>query len=59
MIMAPGSHMIWQFQIFAADQTTKNSSGNDTSPKKVVGSYLYNAYNAYNAGLKDTLTHKS
>lgn len=51
MIMAPGPHMIWQFQEFAADQTTKNSSGNDTSPKKVVWSYLDNAYNA---GLKDT-----
>lgn len=51
MLMAPGPHMIWQFQEFAADQTTKNSSGNDTSPKKMVWSYLDNEYNA---GLKDT-----
>ena len=40
MLMTPGAHMIWQFQEFGADQTTKNSSGNDTSPKRVVWSYL-------------------
>lgn len=45
MLMAPGAHMIWQFQEFGADQTTKNDSGNDTSPKKVVWSYLDNEYN--------------
>lgn len=44
MLMSPGAHMIWQFQEFGADQTTKNSSGNDTSPKKVIWSYLDNAY---------------
>lgn len=51
MLMSPGAHMIWQFQEFGADQTTKNESGNDTSPKKVVWSYLDNEYRA---GLKDT-----
>lgn len=40
MLMSPGAHMIWQFQEFGADQTTKNSTGNDTSPKRVVWSYL-------------------
>lgn len=44
MLMTPGSHLIWQFQEFGADQSTKESSGgNDTSPKKVVWSYLDNA----------------
>lgn len=46
MLMTPGAHMIWQFQEFGADQTTKNSSGNDTSPKKVIWSYLNNEYRA-------------
>ncbi len=50
MLMSPGAHMIWQFQEFGADQTTKNSSGNDTSPKTVVWSYLDDANHA---GLKD------
>ncbi|MDE6417851.1 MAG: DUF3459 domain-containing protein, partial [Duncaniella sp.] len=40
MLLAPGAHMIWQFQEFGADQTTKNNSGNDTSPKRVIWSYL-------------------
>lgn len=44
MLMSPGAHMIWQFQEFGADQTTKNSDGgNNTDPKKVVWSYLDNA----------------
>lgn len=51
MLMAPGAHMIWQFQEFGADQTTKNSSGNDTGNKKVVWSYLDNPDRA---GLKET-----
>ncbi|MDE7396089.1 MAG: hypothetical protein K2M98_00005, partial [Muribaculum sp.] len=38
MLMSPGAHMIWQFQEMGADQTTKNSSGNDTSPKRVIWS---------------------
>lgn len=47
MLMSPGAHMIWQFQEFGADQTTKNSDGgNNTSPKKVVWSYLDNEYRA-------------
>lgn len=52
MLMAPGAHMIWQFQEFGADQTTKNAdgSGNDTGNKKVVWSYLDNEYRA---ALKD------
>lgn len=40
MLMTPGAHMIWQFGELGADQTTKNSSGNDTSPKTVIWSYL-------------------
>lgn len=41
MLMSPGAHMIWQFQEFGADETTKNSDGsNNTSPKKVVWNYL-------------------
>lgn len=51
MIMSPGAHMIWQFQELGADQTTKNDTGNDTSPKTVVWSYLDNEYRA---GLKRT-----
>lgn len=52
MLMTPGSHMIWQFQEFGADQTTKNSDGgNNTDPKKVIWSYLDNADRE---GLKDT-----
>lgn len=35
MILSPGPHMIWQFSELGNEQTTKNSSGNDTSPKKV------------------------
>lgn len=46
MLMSPGAHMLWQFQEFGANQTTKNDSGNDTSPKTVVWSYLDNEYNA-------------
>lgn len=46
MLMAPGAHMLWQFQELGADQTTKNDAGNDTSPKKVVWSYLDNEYRA-------------
>lgn len=43
MLMAPGAHMIWQFQEFGADQTTKNTNGgNNTDPKKVIWSYLNN-----------------
>ena len=43
MLMAPGAHMIWQFQEFGADQTTKNANGgNNTDPKKVIWSYLDN-----------------
>lgn len=43
MLMSPGAHMIWQFQEFGADQTTKSpDGGNDTSPKKVIWSYLDN-----------------
>ena len=43
MLLAPGAHMIWQFQEFGADQTTKDSNGgNNTSPKKVIWSYLDN-----------------
>ena len=40
MLMAPGGHMIWQFGELGADQTTKKVNDNDTSPKKVIWSYL-------------------
>lgn len=41
MLLTPGAHMIWQFGELGADQTTKSSDGgNDTSPKKVIWSYL-------------------
>lgn len=50
MILSPGAHMIWQFQELGANQTTKNSSGNDTGAKKVVWSLLDNPLNA---ALKD------
>ncbi|MDE6346736.1 MAG: hypothetical protein K2L55_08710 [Muribaculaceae bacterium] len=44
MLMSPGAHMIWQFQEFGANQTTKDASGgNDTSPKRVVWSLLDDA----------------
>lgn len=43
MLLTPGAHMIWQFGELGADQTTKNSEGNDTSPKKVIWSYLDDA----------------
>ena len=40
MIMAPGSHMIWQFSELGNDENTKdNNGGNNTSPKKVLWSY--------------------
>lgn len=49
MLMTPGSHMIWQFQEFGADESTKktDSAGNptgenNTNPKKVIWSYLDN-----------------
>lgn len=43
MLMAPGSHMIWQFEELGADESTKSSDGgNNTSPKKVVWNYLNN-----------------
>ncbi len=51
MILTPGAHMIWQFQEFGADQTTKNSDGsNNTDNKRVIWSYLDNADRA---GLKE------
>lgn len=44
MLMTPGAHMIWQFQEFGANESTKNAdNSNNTSPKKVVWSYLNNA----------------
>lgn len=53
MLMTPGSHMIWQFQEFGADESTKkiNAQGNptgenNTNPKKVIWSYLDEPYHA-------------
>lgn len=52
MILTPGSHMIWQFEELGDDQTTKNTDGsNNTSPKKVMWSYLNDANRM---GLYDT-----
>lgn len=46
MLMAPGAHMIWQFQEFGASETTKDASGgNNTAPKKVVWNMLNNPIN--------------
>jgi len=42
LLLCPGPKMIWQFGELCADQTTKNSSGNNTSPKKVIWSNLEN-----------------
>ena len=43
MLMTPGAHMIWQFQEFGADQTTKNADGgNNTDNKKVICFLVYN-----------------
>ena len=42
LLLTPGSKMIWQFGELAADQTTKNSSGNNTDPKLVVWNNLNN-----------------
>lgn len=43
MILAPGSHMIWQFQEQGNNQTTKNGGGNNTDSKKVQWNKLTNA----------------
>lgn len=52
MLLTPGAHMIWQFQEFGADQTTKGADGgNDTSPKKVVWNYLDDRWHA---GLRES-----
>ncbi|MCM1077335.1 MAG: alpha-amylase family glycosyl hydrolase [Bacteroides sp.] len=40
MLLAPGSHMIWQFEEMANQESTKTSGGNNTSPKKVNWSSL-------------------
>ena len=51
MLMTPGPKMIWQFGELGADESTKNSSGNNTDPKKVIWSY---ADDADRAALLDT-----
>ncbi|MCI9286031.1 MAG: hypothetical protein HFJ91_09680 [Muribaculaceae bacterium] len=53
MLMTPGAHMIWQFEEMGNSQTTKNGSGNDTSPKKVNWNLLNSAPHK---GLHDTYT---
>lgn len=40
MLMTPGPKMIWQFQEMGNNQTTKQSGGNDTSPKRVSWMHL-------------------
>lgn len=40
LLLTPGAHMIWQFGELGADQTTKTSTGNDTSAKRVIWDYL-------------------
>ncbi len=41
MILAPGSHMIWEFSEMGNDQSTKdNNGGNNTSPKTVCWDLL-------------------
>lgn len=43
LLLIPGPKMIWQFGELAADQSTKNSSGNNTDPKKVIWSRMDDA----------------
>ncbi len=44
MLICPGAHMLWQFQEFGADQTTKSTDGgNNTNNKLVVWDYLKDA----------------
>lgn len=45
MIMAPGSHMIWQFSEMGNNQSTKNAGGNNTDPKIVYWGILDKAAN--------------
>ena len=51
LLLAPGPKMIWQFGELGANQTTKNSSGNNTDPKRVIWN---NLNNVNYAGLHDT-----
>lgn len=52
MIIAPGSHMIWQFSELGNDENTKSNDGNNlTGPKKVLWDY-YNVPDR--KGLYDT-----
>ena len=46
MLMTPGPKMIWQFSELGADESTKNSGGNNTDPKKVCWDNLNNEYHA-------------
>lgn len=43
LLLSPGPKMIWQFGELGANQTTKNSSGNDTGRKKVIWNNLNDA----------------
>lgn len=60
MIMAPGSHMIWQFSELGNNENTKNDSGNNTSPKEVLWTYYnvparYGLYCSYAELIKTRL----
>ncbi|MDE6267163.1 MAG: hypothetical protein K2M07_07430 [Muribaculaceae bacterium] len=46
MLMTPGPKMIWQFAELGAEESTKNSGGNNTDPKKVCWDYLNDQYRA-------------
>lgn len=41
-LLTPGPKMIWQFGELGANQSTKNSSGNNTDPKRVIWNNLEN-----------------
>ncbi len=43
LLLTPGPKMIWQFGELGANQTTKNGSGNNTDPKKVIWGNLENS----------------
>lgn len=43
LLLSPGPKMIWQFGELGANQSTKNASGNNTDPKRVIWNNLDNA----------------
>ena len=50
LLLSPGPKMIWQFGELGANQSTKNSGGNNTAPKRVIWN---NLDHTHYAGLHD------